>query len=219
MAIDGELDYDKIRNAMDKVSAALYKKEENDLKNTKKEQIDSEEKTKQEKKDNLFKWVTYGAVIFIAVVIIIIIIVLIVTSFQKSSNNNIQQQPVFKPIQQQPVFKPFQLFPPVQQPQMQPLMQPLMPRMQPQMQPQMPQMQPLMPQKPVIIPQQPQMQPQQQMQQQLNSSSPPYQLNNNNTDISSFNFPSTNASFFNKLDYNSSSYQQPIKRGGRKNKN
>jgi cytoskeletal protein RodZ len=219
MAIDGELDYDKIRNAMDKASDALYKKQEDDLEKTKKEQKVSEEKTKQEKKDNLFKWITYAGVIFIAVIIIIIIIFFIVRSFQKSSNNtnyNTNNQPtqLYKPIQQQQqIFKPpYQLFPP-NQPQM-PQMQPQMPQM-PLMQPQMPLMQPQMP---VIMPQQPQIQPQPQMQPLLNSSSQPYQINNN-TDISSFNFPSTNSSFFNKLDYNTSTYQQPIKRGGRKNKN
>jgi len=200
MAIDGELDYDKIRNAMDKASDALYKKQEDDLEKTKKEQKVSEEKTKQEKKDNLFKWITYAGVIFIAVIIIIIIIFFIVRSFQKSSNNtnyNTNNQPtqLYKPIQQQIFKPPYQLFPPNQ--------------------PQMPQMQPQMP---VIMPQQPQIQPQPQMQPLLNSSSHPYQINNN-TDISSFNFPSTNSSFFNKLDYNTSTYQQPIKRGGRKNKN
>ena len=71
MAIDDtELDYTKIRDAMDLASENLRKKEEKDKLKTKDEQEKSETKTKEEKKNDAFKWIAYGGVIFVGILII-----------------------------------------------------------------------------------------------------------------------------------------------------
>ena len=187
---DKELDYAKIRDAMDLANEKLREKEEKDKKNTIKEQEKSQEQLNKEKKDKIFKWIAYGGIILIAVVIFIIILYLI---FGYSSSPSTVQN--IKP-QMQP--------PPIRQPQM-PQMQP--PPMQP---PQMPQMQPPpMPQmQPPPMPQPFQLFPAQQ------ETSMPMQRPTTSSYDQSFSFPSNNSSFFNKFDGLSSTPQQPIKRGG-----
>ena len=176
MPTNDELDYSKIRDAMDFATEQLIKKGKTDELKSKKEQVESKEKIDIEKKNNIFKWIAYSAAIVIGLIIIIVIIIVIIrmSGSNKSSNNQIQQKPFIPmmPIQQQ-----------------QPM--PMMPIQQQQPIPMMPIQQPII------------------------SSSPSSYQYNNNTNSSSFNFPSNNTSFFNKLDDTSS---LSIKKGGRKNK-
>ena len=204
MPTNDELDYSKIRDAMDFATEQLIKKGKTDELKSKKEQVESKEKIDIEKKNNIFKWIAYSAAIVIGLIIIIVIIIVIIrmSGSNKSSNNQIQQKPFIPmmPIQQQ---KPFIPMMPIQQ--QQPM--PMMPIQQQQPMPMMPIQQqqpiPMMP-----IPMMP-------IQQPIISSSPSSYQYNNNTNSSSFNFPSNNTSFFNKLDDTSS---LSIKKGGRKNK-
>ena len=191
MPTNDELDYSKIRDAMDFATEQLIKKGKTDELKSKKEQVESKEKIDIEKKNNIFKWIAYSAAIVIGLIIIIVIIIVIIrmSGSNKSSNNQIQQKPFIPmmPIQQQ---KPFIPMMPIQQ--QQPM--PMMPIQQQQPIPMMPIQQPIISSSP---------------------SSPSSYQYNNNTNSSSFNFPSNNTSFFNKLDDTSS---LSIKKGGRKNK-
>ena len=203
MPTNDELDYSKIRDAMDFATEQLIKKGKTDELKSKKEQVESKEKIDIEKKNNIFKWIAYSAAIVIGLIIIIVIIIVIIrmSGSNKSSNNQIQQKPFIPmmPIQQQ---KPFIPMMPIQQ------QKPFIPMMPIQQQQPMPMM-PIQQQQPI---------PMMPIQQPIISSSPSspssYQYNNN-TNSSSFNFPSNNTSFFNKLDDTSS---LSIKKGGRKNK-
>ena len=188
MPTNDELDYSKIRDAMDFATEQLIKKGKTDELKSKKEQVESKEKIDIEKKNNIFKWIAYSAAIVIGLIIIIVIIIVIIrmSGSNKSSNNQIQQKPFIPmmPIQQQ---KPFIPMMPIQQQQPMPMM-------------------PIQQQQPI---------PMMPIQQPIISSSPSSYQYNNNTNSSSFNFPSNNTSFFNKLDDTSS---LSIKKGGRKNK-
>jgi hypothetical protein len=179
MSTAAELDYAKIRDAMDLASEKLRKKEAEDASKSKKEQETSKEKKDAEKTNKIFKWTAYAAAIIIGIVIIIVIIILVMRmSSSNSSSNIINEQPPI--INKQFNNQPYELYP-MQQP--------------PQMPIQMPMQQP--PQMPIQMP----------MQQQMPM------LNNNRT-TSSFNFPSNDSSFFNKLDTSSSL----VKRGGYRKK-
>ena len=117
---DKELDYAKIRDAMDLATEKLREKEEKDKKNTIKEQEKSQEQLNKEKKDKIFKWIAYGGIILIAVVIFIIILYLIFGySSSPSTVQNIKpqmqpppiRQPQMPQMQPPPMPQPFQLFP------------------------------------------------------------------------------------------------------------
>ena len=190
---DKELEYSKIRDAMDLATKKLREKEEKEEKEKKekkeavKEQEKSQDQLNKEKKNKTFKWIAYGAVILIAVVIIIIIIYLIFSFSTSSTKNNISHAPLQPVIQQQPIQlapKPYQLFPP------QPVIQ------QPVIQQQPYQLFP--PQQTTSLERSPQI------------SSPSFNQ--------SLSFPSNDSSFFNKFDESSSLAQQPIRRGGKWNK-
>jgi hypothetical protein len=167
MSTAAELDYAKLRDAMDLANDKLRKKEQE----TSKSKIDSDEKNKR------FKWIAYSAAIIIGIVIIIIIIILIMRmSSSNSSTNIIKQQPPI--INKQFNYQPYELYP-IQQPQI-----------------------------PIPI-QMPMQMPIQQQMPMLNNNRTTYP-----TTTSSFNFPSNDSSFFNKLDTSSSL----VKRGGYRKK-
>jgi hypothetical protein len=191
MPTNAELDYIKIRDAMDLATEQLRKKEEKDALKSKSEQSDSKEKLDTEKKNKMFKWIAYSAAILIGLIIIIIVIIVIFRMSSSSSSNKLQIKETYNE-------KPFQLY------QIQPPPRQNIPVQQPAPMPIFPvQQQAPMP----IFPVQQQQAP---MPSSLPLITPSYQ---NNT--SSFNFPSNNSSFFNKLDNTSSLF---VKKGGRKNK-
>jgi hypothetical protein len=179
MSTAAELDYAKIRDAMDLATEKLRKKEADDASKSKKEQEKSKEKIDAEKKNKIFKWTAYAAAIIIGIIIIVIIIILVMRmSSSNSSPNIIKEQPPI--INKQFNYQPYELYP-IQPPPQMPIQ---MPMQNPQMPIQMPMQNPQMP-----------------------------MLNNNRT-TSSFNFPSNDSSFFNKLDTSSSL----VKRGGYRKK-
>lgn len=189
MPTNAELDYIKIRDAMDLATEQLRKKEEKDALKSKSEQSDSKEKLDTEKKNKMFKWIAYSAAILIGLIIIIIVIIVIVRMSSSSSSYKPQIKETYN-------HKPFQLY------QVQPPPRQNIPVQQPA---------PIFPvQQPAPMPIFPIQQPQTSLPSSLPLITPSYQ---NNT--SSFNFPSNNSSFFNKLDNTSSLF---VKKGGRKNK-
>ena len=195
MSTADELDYNKIRDAMDLAIEKLRKKEAEDALKPKKEEETTKDKLDVEKKNKIFKWVAYSAAILIGIIIIGLIIYLIMgASSPKTPSPNVINQPV--PIMKNnPNYNPYDLFhqPPPMQPPIQAPMQPPMP---------------LPIQAPIQAPMQPPMQPP--IQAPIQAPMPNY-----NNDSSSFNFPSNDSSFFNKLDTSSSI----IKKGGLKKNN
>jgi hypothetical protein len=200
MPTNAELDYIKIRDAMDLATEQLRKKEEKDALKSKSEQSDSKEKLDTEKKNKMFKWIAYSAAILIGLIIIIIVIIVIVRMSSSSSSYKPQIKETYnhKPFQLYQVQPPPRQNIPVQQPA------PIFPVQQPAPMPIFPV------QQPAPMPIFPIQQPQTSLPSSLPLITPSYQ---NNT--SSFNFPSNNSSFFNKLDNTSSLF---VKKGGRKNK-
>jgi len=126
------LDYNKLRDEMDKMNEMFKKKEaeKSSTSTTTTTTTTADDQVKNlEKIQKTIKWSIIIIVIIIVVVIIIIIIYKVVTS-RRYNYTHIPNQPVYRvqppPTQQQPIYKVFQQPPPqpvyrVQQPPQQPV--------------------------------------------------------------------------------------------------